>query len=323
MTPFRQLRYLVAVADHGSMKSAAEKIAISQPAISAAIKKIEADYKLKIFLRNRPHKLVLTPDGRRFIAQARRLLESAEEFDQATLNLGKNLSGTIQLGCFMPTAAFIVPIILQALQDRNHNILIQVHEADLDELNTMLAQGSIDLALTYNMSPSPSIEFEALIEERPYVLLSKNDPLADSDAISLNELVDRDMISLNLPITQQFFLSVFSQLKLHPKIKHQTKSYELARSLVGAGEGYAIMIMRPVTARAYNGNELAYVPILEDVPTAQYGLASLNRAIPTKLVETFAAVCRETLLHQNAAQQYFVGSPRTAISDADSLILPV
>ena len=316
MIPFRQLSYVVAVADHGSMQTAAEKIAISQPAISAAIKKLETDYGINLFLRDRPHKLVLTPVGRRFIARARRLLESAEEFDQAALNLGKNLSGTIQVGCFMPTAAFIVPIILQALQDRNLNISLQVHEADLDELNTMLAQGSIDLALTYNMSPSPSIEFETLIEERPYVLLAKSDPLADKDAISLNELIDRDMVSLSLPITQQFFLSVFSQLKLRPKIRHQTKSYELARSLVGAGEGYAIMIMRPVTARAYNGNELAYVPILDDVPTAQYGLASINRAIPTKLVETFAAVCRETLLRQHSARQYFVDSPRKIISDA-------
>ena len=178
----------------------------------------------------------------------------------------------------MPIAAFIVPIILQALQDRNLDISIQVHEGDLDELNTMLTQGTIDLALTYNMSPSPSIEFETLIEERPYVLLAKSDPLAHRDAISLIELIDRDMVSLSLPITQQFFLSVFSHLKLRPKIRHQTKSYELARSLVGAGEGYAIMIMRPITARAYNGNELAYVPILDDVPTAQYGLAFINPA---------------------------------------------
>ena len=89
-------------------------------------------------------------------------------------------------------------------------------------------------------------------------------------------------------------------------MRHQTKSYELARSLVGAGEGYAIMIMRPVTNRAYDGNGLAYIPILDDVPTAQYGLASTNRAIPTKLVEIFSEVCRETLITERAAKQYFV-----------------
>ena len=76
----------------------------------------------------------------------------------------------------------------------------------------MLSQGSIDLALAYNMSPSPSVEFETLIEAEPYVLLSKNDPLASKQSVSLTELVYRDMISLSLPITQQFFLSFFPSL---------------------------------------------------------------------------------------------------------------
>lgn len=306
MTPFRQLKYAVAVADFGGVQAASEKIAISQPALTNAIQKIEQDYGMKIFLRDRPNKLKLTSVGRRFIANAKRLIENAEEFEDIARNLNKNLSGTIQLGCFTPTAAFIIPTILQAVKNRNLDISLQVHEADLDELNTMLTQGSIDVALTYNMFPNPSIDFETLIEERPYVLVSKNDPLASRTSISLTELIDKEMVSLSLPITEQFFLSCFSQLKLRPKVRHQTKSYELARSLVGAGEGYAIMIMRPVTERAYDGNGLAYIPISDDVPTAQYGLASSKRAIPTKLVETFSNVCRQTLLSERAAQQYFV-----------------
>ena len=185
-------------------------------------------------------------------------------------------------------------------------ISLQIHEADLDELNTLLVQGTIDVALTYNMFPNPSIEFETLIEEKPYVMIARNDPLASKKSIALKELVEKDMISLNLPLTQQYFLSCFSQHNLRPKVRHQTKSYELVRSLVGAGEGYAIMIMRPVTNRAYNGTGLAYIPLADDVPPAQYGLAITNRASPTKLIETFSEICRDTLLHEKAADHYFV-----------------
>ena len=309
MTPFRQLTYVVAVADYGSISAAAENLAISQPAISAAIQKVEAEYQLKLFIRERPHRVVLTPVGRRFIAQARRLLENAQEFDDAARNLRQSPRGVIEVGCFFPTAAFIVPIILKGLRDRGFDISIRVHEADLDELNNMLSQGSIEVALTYNMYPSPGIEFEPLIEAPPYVLLPKDDPLAAEDAVSLRQLADRDMVALNLPITQQFFLSLFSQANLRPRIKHQAKSYELVRSLVGAGEGYALLIMRPVNERAYDGSELAYVPLSDDVPTPQYGLAFTNRSVPTKLVETFATVCRETLKSEKSAENYYVQLP--------------
>ncbi|MFL2774894.1 MAG: LysR substrate-binding domain-containing protein, partial [Paracoccaceae bacterium] len=156
------------------------------------------------------------------------------------------------------------------------------------------------------MSPSPSIEFETLIEAQPYVLLSKNDPLASKQAISLTELVGRDMVSLSLPITQQFFLSFFSKYNLRPKVRYQTKSYELARSLVAAGEGYGIFIMRPLFERAYNGNKLVYLPLIEDVPSAQYGIAMTNRAVPTKLIDTFTTICRETLGKNRAADQFFI-----------------
>jgi len=306
LIPYRHLIYTLAVAEHGSVQAASNVIAISQPALSAAIQKVEQNYGLKVFLRDRPNKLVLTPDGKRFIARAKVLIENAEEFEDSIKNLSNTINGTIQLGCFTPTAAFIIPLILQALKDRALDISLEVHEADLGELNTMLSQGSIDLALAYNMSPSPTIEFETLIEAQPYVLLSKTDPLASNQAISLRELVDRDMVSLSLPITQQFFLSFFSKFNLRPKVRYQTKSYELARSLVASGEGYAIFIMRPLFERAYDGKELVYIPLVEDVPSAQYGMAMTSRAIPTKLINTFTSVCRETLSENRAADQFIV-----------------
>ncbi len=310
MPPFRQLVYVVAVADHGSISAASEFLAISQPAISAAIQKVESEYQMKLFNRERPHKVVLSPVGRRFIAQAKRFLESAQEFDNDVRNLQQTPRGVIDVGCFVPTAPFIVPIILKGLRDRGLDISIQIHEADLDELNRMLAHGTIAVALTYNMYPSPTIEFESLIDTPSYVLLPKDDPLARKASVSLRELESRDMVALNLPITQQFFLSLFSQANLRPKIRHQVKSYELVRSLVGAGEGYAILIMRPVNEQAYDGSELAYVPLSGDIPMSQYGLAFTNRSYPTKLVEIFASVCRELLVEEQQADKYYVQPPR-------------
>ena len=180
---------------------------------------MESEYQLKLFNRERPHRLVLSPVGRRFVAQAKRFLENAQEFDDDARNLRQTPRGVIDVGCFVPTAAFIVPIILKGLRDRGLDISIQIHEADLDELNRMLAQGTIDVALTYNMYPSPTIDFETLIDAPAYVLLSKDDPLAQEEAISLGQLAHRDMVALNLPITLQFFSFFVFAGKLAPADK--------------------------------------------------------------------------------------------------------
>ena len=87
LIPYRHLIYTLAVAEHGSVQAASNRIAISQPALSAAIQKVEQNYGLKIFLRARPNKLILTPDGKRFIARAKVLMEGAEEFEDNIRNL--------------------------------------------------------------------------------------------------------------------------------------------------------------------------------------------------------------------------------------------
>jgi hypothetical protein len=66
--------------------------------------------------------------------------------------------------------------------------------------------------------------------------------------------------------------------------------------------------MRPLFERAYDGKELVYIPLLEKVPSAQYGIAMTSRAIPTKLIDTFTTVCRETLGENRAADQFFFKS---------------
>lgn len=309
MVPLRQLSYLVAVADSGSISAAAKRLSISQPAISAAIQKIEDEFGLNLFIRERPHKITLTPVGRRFASRARRLLESAQDFETEARNIRQSPRGAIEVGCFLPTAPFMVPIILGALKERGMDIDLQVHEADLDELNHMLANGSIEVALTYDMYPSPSVHFEPLITAPPYALLSASDPLASQQSVSLAQLASRNMIGFDLPITQQFFLSLFTQANVRPIIKHQAKSYEMIRSLVGAGEGFALLIMRPVNERSCDGNGLAYVPLSDPIAPPHFGLAFTMRYMPTKLVETFADVCRDVLMKENRAAKYYVQPP--------------
>lgn len=307
----RHLSYLVAVADKGSVTAAAEHLGVSQPAISAALRGIETDYDLSLFVRERPHRIMLTAVGRRFVDNAKQMLELADEFDQHARDLKETPTGVIEIGCFTPTAPFVIPIVLQRLKRDYPEITLKLHEGDIDEIYRLLNTGVIEVALTYDMYPSPTVDFEPLTEAYPYALLAADDPLAQASSVSLADLVDRDMIAFDLPITQQYFHALFIQQNLRPRIRHQVKSYEMVRSLVGAGEGYSVLIMRPANERTYSGDRLAYLPIRTEIAPPHYGLAFVNQHRPTRLVRNLAALCRQLFAKERLLSRHLV-PPRSA-----------
>jgi DNA-binding transcriptional LysR family regulator len=302
----RQLSYAIAVARCGSITEAARNIGISQPAISAALKDLEEEFGFSIFMRQPARRISLTPAGQRFIRYTHRLLEYVDDFEAEVHDLGQELAGVIEIGCFLPTAPFIMPIILRAMEEKYPGIDVHFHERNLGELNEGIKSGSIEVALMYDMYPDRAITFETLIEAKPYVLLSADDPLAKNKSIKLKQLADKEMIVFDLPITQDYFHSVVSMNANKPKVGYRTKSYEMLRSLVASKMGYTILIMNPQTDRSYDGRKLVSLPIADPVPSARYGLAMSKDNVPRRIAQEFIELCRLTLNKKAAAAGYFL-----------------
>ena len=302
----RQLTYAVAVAERGSITEAAIRQGISQPAIGAAIKDLETEFGVSIFLRQPARKIVLTPAGQRFIARARRVLEEAEEFESEVRGMSRILEGSIEVGCFLPTAPFIIPLIMKSMDERYPGINIHLNEGYLNELNQGLKSGEVEVALMYDQQPDRQVEFVPLLEAPPYVLLSADDPLAKEKAVTLEALSEREMVLLDLPVTEQYFHNLFFAIGLRPVISYRAKSYEMVRSLVASGIGYSILIMRPANTRAYGGGRLAYRPIADPISPPHYGLAMAKDYVPTRIVRAFVDECRRVLQQEDAAAKFFV-----------------
>ncbi|MFT5504680.1 MAG: DNA-binding transcriptional LysR family regulator [Gammaproteobacteria bacterium] len=302
----RQLSYAISVAHHGSITEAANLIGISQPAISTALKDLEEEFGFSIFLRQPARKITLTPAGQRFIQNVQRLMESVDFFDAESRGLGHNLSGAIEVGCFLPTAPFIMPIILRAMEKQYPGIDVHIHESNLGEINKDLKSGTIEVALTYDMHPDRKISFETLIEAKPYILLSGEDPLANKKVIHLKDLSEKEMIQFDLPITQDYFQNIASMGINSPKVGYRTKSYEMLRSLVASRMGYSILIMNPESDSSYDGRKLASRPIADAIPLARYGLATAKDYVPRRTIKAFLDLCRITLKYEAAAARYFL-----------------
>jgi DNA-binding transcriptional LysR family regulator len=284
---------------------------ISQPAISVALKDLETEFGISIFLRQPAHRITLSPAGKRFIEHVRRLLEYIDEFESEACGLGHSLNGSMKAGCFLPTAPFIMPLILRAMEERYPGITVHFDEDNLRELNDGIKSGQIEVALMYDMHPDKQIQFETLVEAKPYVLLSARDPLAKQSSVQLEDLREKEMVLFELPITQDYFQNIVSGGGRPPNIGYRTKSYEMLRSLVASRGGFAILIMHPHTDRAYDGSLLVSRPIRDPLPSARYGLAMAKDYSPRRIVQAFIEVCRMTLKDEGAAAKFFLSQPST------------
>lgn len=301
-TNFRHLLYLVAASEHGSISAAAKAIGISQPAISAAIKKVEFDIGYRLFVRNPAQGLSLTPSGRQFIRRAKQLLNEVRVFEKASSGLGRSLSGDVEPGCYFLTAPYFIPSVLKNLANNHPAIAVHLHEADLTGVVADLKIGVTEIALTYDMYQDSAITFEELFEVSPHVILAANDPLANQRTVSLRQLVGRQMVLLDLPMSRAYseFEHLFATYGLTPTIRHRLKNFELVRSMVGAGFGYYSFGRLPIQIeRTYDGSVVVHRPLRKDVPKPKLCLAYANHAVPLQVVEVFVEACRNAFKVDN------------------------
>lgn len=171
---FRQLEYFVAVASERHFARAAEKCFVSQPALSAAIAKLERE--LNVTLINRGHSFEgLTPEGERLVVWARRILAEHDAFKSEVDAVRSGLTGTLRLGA-VPTASTTASLVLSAFCSAHP--LVKVHilsRLAATELYRRLREFEIDAAIMHAMPDEVyDVNLVQLYQER-YVLLAPAD----------------------------------------------------------------------------------------------------------------------------------------------------
>jgi DNA-binding transcriptional LysR family regulator len=173
---FRQLEYFVAVAQERHFARAAEKCYVSQPALSAAIAKLERE--LNVTLINRGHSFEgLTPEGERLVVWAKRILAEHDAFKAEVHAVRSGITGTLRLGT-VPTASTTVSLVLSAFCSAHPLVKVQIlSRLAATELYRRLREFELDAAIV-QAAPEDvhDVNLVPLYEER-YVLLSSADML--------------------------------------------------------------------------------------------------------------------------------------------------
>ncbi len=291
----RQLSYFVAAGETGSVTRASEQVNISQPSISAAISHLETEFGVQLFVRHHAQGLSLTPAGQRLMVAAKEALRSSYSLYEVASSAMGAVAGPINVGSFRTFAPLIMPELWRGFVARHPDVRMHVTEGSEAELLEGLRTARIDLALTYEISMTPEMEFVPLAELPTYVLLAADHPLAGRPSLKLADLEAEPFVLLDLPLTRQYFLSLFDRAGCAPRIAAETSAPSALRSYVAAGIGYSLMTVRPKNMAAENGLPLAYVELLEDCPPMKVGLAYLKELRRSRVAEEFETFCRELI----------------------------
>ena len=289
----RALRYFVAAAEAGSITSGAREVRISQPSISAAIARLEADLKVQLFVRHHAKGLSLTLSGDRLLVQARGLLAHAKELEQFAGAMGEAQRGEVSAGCFITLAPFLLPGLLAGFAERYPEIALGIEEGNQAEVLEDLRSGRCEVALTYAYGLSDEFEVDVLAELPPRIILAQDHPLARRRQLSLKELAGAPMILLDLPHTRDYFLSLFRSVKIEPRVAHRTRSYEMVRGLAARGLGFGILNAIPRLPWTYDGNKVVAVPIAEALPNILVVSLRLKKLATRPVVTLFAEFAKQ------------------------------
>lgn len=285
----RHYEYVTAIARHGSLSAAALEVNVSQPALSAALSRIETHLNAQLFLRRKGAPLALTPRGRQFVQEAEALLAQAGRLEARAGQAP--LSQRIELGCFTDLAPFLLAPVLKFTAQRFGGTELRYRTDSFEGLTAALLRGDIDMAISFDLGFDDGFDRVPLGMAAPYALVARDHPLAGRGSIRLADLDGQPLILFQEGLSVQHVLRLLRDHGLRPRVAHRAGSLEIMRSLAAHGEGVGISYTLPPGEVSYDGTPLRALRIsdpdaAEPVVIARHGgsgadagVAQLTRAL--------------------------------------------
>jgi len=190
----KDIGYVLAVARFGSFTQAAEACVVSQPALSKQIKIIETSIGAPLFERT-PRKVMLTPFGERFVAQAQVVMDEADKLAQITDAQHSPLSGSFKLGVIASSCAYLLPHFVGDIHMRFPELQLIIKEGLTDPLIIDLKQGNLDAVIAAPTFDDDQLKHVPLFFE-PFLLATRHDAKHKRRKINPSELDPEQLLLL-------------------------------------------------------------------------------------------------------------------------------
>ncbi|MGI6852113.1 LysR family transcriptional regulator [Mesorhizobium sp. 1B3] len=191
------LEAIVAVAETGSFSQAAEKLGVSQSAISARIRSAEEVLGVELFTRT-TRRVVITSHGERLRSRAENALADLNAVFDEFRDEEKLIRGRVRVGATPTVSAIMLPEIVRGFRDAYPGIEVVIRDDFFGQALERVATGDVDFALTPSVDPSrvPNVHLEQLCIEEMVVLTPRNHPLSRMHKPALSDIADYAIVSM-------------------------------------------------------------------------------------------------------------------------------
>jgi LysR family transcriptional regulator, hydrogen peroxide-inducible genes activator len=236
----RALGYLVALAETRHFGKAAELCFVSQPTLSAQIKKMEDQ--LGVQLVERGQQVRLTDIGERVVERARRAIEEAREIEELARTFQDPLAGELRIGLIPTVGPYLLPHIAAPLRERFPRLKLLLLEHQTHKLIELLKSGALDVGILALPIPAERLSTRELYTETFQVALPLDHPLARRGRLSLEDLDGETLLLLeDGHCLRDQALAACRLARVREAPDFRATSLETLRQMVAAGVGITLL----------------------------------------------------------------------------------
>lgn len=237
----RALGYLVALAETRHFGKAAERCFVSQPTLSAQVKKMEDQ--LGVQLVERGQQVRLTDIGERIVERARRVIDEAREIEEMARNFQDPLAGELRIGLIPTVGPYLLPHIAGPLRERFPRLKLLLVEHQTHRVVALLKSGELDVGILALPIPAERLVTRVLYSERFQVALPGDHPLARrKKRVSLADLDGETLLLLeDGHCLRDQALEACRLASVREAADFRATSLETLRQMVAAGVGITLL----------------------------------------------------------------------------------
>lgn len=260
----RQIQYFVSLARTKTFSEAAERVYVSQPALSQQIKKLENELEVKLVERMGT-KIKLTEKGQNFLTEAMKVLDSVRSAEASVKTDGNFSRGQLKLGIIPTIAPYFLPTLMDKLNPESGELELTIQEQQTHTLLQQLKIGEVDHLLLSPPIPKKGIEIKGIGSEPFYLAVSEEEPIAKEDEIQIDDITDEPILLLEEGhCLRDQTLSFCERKNVKPNVVFQGSSMQSILNLIEAGFGYTFV--PDMVIRQKDHDRISFIPFSDPQP---------------------------------------------------------